>query len=406
MSAREKLAVVVQRYGLEVNGGAEQLARWFAEGMAGSYDVHVATTCAVDYMTWADAYPPGESDLNGVRVHRFPVDAPRDWATAQKETARLLNYERTLHDEIRWIKRQGPYSTALLAWIKTNRDAFDAFVFFTFHYASTYFGLQLVPEKAILVPTAHEDPFLRLAAYRPMFRLPRGIAYNTTSEQELVHRTFHNQQVPHRITGIGVTIPVDVSAERFRATTGITGDVLLYAGRIDESKNVPELLDFFQRYQDQRPERDTRPLTLVLLGKANMEIPDRPDIVALGFVSDQVKFDAIQAASVVVLPSLYESLSMITLESWGVGTPMLVNANCDVVKRLSKESNGGLYYTSYDEFAATLSALLESPELRVQLGRQGRRFVEANYRPEVVLGKYRELLEIGWKTSPQTADTL
>ena len=115
MSKRRRLAVVVQRYGLEVNGGAEQLARWFAESMTDEYEVHVITTCAIDYMTWADAYPAGESELNGVHVHRFPVDAPRDWVTAQKDTARLLNYERTLYDEVRWIKKQGPYSTALLS---------------------------------------------------------------------------------------------------------------------------------------------------------------------------------------------------------------------------------------------------------------------------------------------------
>lgn len=393
MTRQPRLAIVVQRYGLEVNGGAEQHARWVAENMAESFDTHVITTCAIDYTTWADTYPPGESSLNQVHIHRFPVDAPRDWKTAQKDTGKLLNREHDDMDEVRWIKDQGPYSTPLLSWIQANRDEFDVFIFFTFHYATTYFGLPLVADKAILVPTAHDDPFLRLPSFRPIFHLPSGIAFNTTSEQEMVHRTFDNEYVPYRIIGLGIEIADDISADRFRATTGIGDDFILYVGRIDESKNVSELLSFFRRFRNERTLEGARPIKLVLIGRANMPLPVDPDIIALGFVPDEVKYDAIQAASVVVLPSLYESLSMITLESWAVGTPMLVNGRCDVVKRLTKESNGGLYYHSYEEFAAAFSALLASVPLRQQLGRQGQRFVHANYRPEVVLAKYRDLLE-------------
>ncbi|MEZ4517894.1 MAG: glycosyltransferase [Chloroflexota bacterium] len=395
MPRQKRLAVVVQRYGLEVNGGAEQHARWFAEQMTTTDEVHVLTTCAVDYLTWADFYEAGESDLNGVRVHRFPVDQPRDWSKEHRQTEKLLKYKQTLFDQIRWIKDQGPYSTALLQWIITHRDDFDRFVFFTFHYASTYFGLQLVADKAFLVPTAHEDPFLELPSYRPVFHLPRGIAFNTTSEQELVHRTVHNEQVPYRIAGMGVEVPDDISAERFRQTTGIQDNFLLYVGRIDESKNVPQLIDFFRRYRRETAVDGAQPLKLVLLGKANMPIPKDPDIIALGFVPDQVKFDAIRAADVVILPSLYESLSMITLEAWSIQTPMLVNGNCDVVKRLTKESNGGLYYYTYDEFAVALTTLLASADLRSTLGKQGRRFVDTHYRPDIVIAKYRDLLENG-----------
>ncbi len=395
MTRQRRVAIVVQRYGLEVNGGAEQLARWVAEQLAQTMAVDVLTTCAVDYMTWADSYPPGESDLNGVHIHRFPVDSPRDWKQAQRDTTRLLSYEHTLFDEIQWIKAQGPYSTPLLQWIASHRDDYDAFMFFTFHYASSYFGLQLVADKAILVPTAHDDPFLNFPAYRPIFHLPRGIAFLTPSEQELVHRTFHNQHIPSVVAGIGVEIPSDLSATRFRETTGIEDDFLLYVGRIDDSKNVPELLSFFRRYRQETADDQRKPLKLVLLGKANMPLPDDPDIMALGFVSDELKYDAIQAADVVVLPSLYESLSMITLESWAAQTPMLVNGRCDVVKRLTKESNGGLYYETYAEFAGTLTTLLASSDLRRQLGAQGQRFVNAHYRPDIVLAKYRDLLENG-----------
>lgn len=389
---KQRIGIVVQRYGLEVNGGAELHARWLAEQLATTDDVEVITTCALDYQTWAGHYPAGQDEVNGVTVHRFPVDAPRDWARTQRETARLFNYPRTLYDEVHWIRSQGPYSTPLLQWISEQYPVYDAYIFFTFHYATTYFGLQLVSDKAILVPTAHEDPFLGLSVYRPTFHLPRAIAYNTVSEQELVQRTVHNEHVPFRIAGVGVDAPDDIAAERFRATYGLTDPFLLYVGRIDESKNVPELLSHFRRFRNAAgPDRP--PLKLVLLGKPHIPLPDDPDIITLGFVPDAVKYDAIQAAAVVVLPSIYESLSMITLESWAVGTPVLVNGRCDVVKRLAKESNGGLYYHSYEEFAETLATLLASADLRRQLGRQGQQFVAAHYAPEVVMAKYRELLE-------------
>lgn len=389
---RQRIGIVVQRYGLEVNGGAELHARWLAEQLAQTDDMEVITTCALDYHTWASHYPAGREELNGVVIHRFPVDAPRDWARTQRETARLFNYPRTLYDEMRWIYAQGPYSTPLLQWISEQYAAYDAFIFFTFHYATTYFGLQLVSDKAILVPTAHEDPFLGLSAYRPIFHLPRGIAYNTVSEQELVQRTVHNELVPYRIAGVGVEVPDTISADRFRQTYDLHDPFLLYVGRIDESKNVPELLEHFRTFR-RAAGPDRPPLKLVLMGKAHIPLPDDPDIVALGFVPDSVKYDAIRAADLVVLPSIYESLSLITLESWAVGTPMLVNGRCDVVKRLAKQSNGGLYYHSYEEFAEALSTLLASAALRARLGRQGQQFVAMHYTPKVVMAKYRELLE-------------
>ena len=149
----KRVAIVVQRYGEEVNGGAELHARWLAERLTALAEVHVLTTCAIDYATWADEYPAGRSLLNGVIVHRFPVDHTRNWHDSHRETGRLLLSEHTLFDEVAWLKAQGPYSTPLFDSIREFAPAFDAFIFFTYVYASTYFGLPLVAEKAILVPT-------------------------------------------------------------------------------------------------------------------------------------------------------------------------------------------------------------------------------------------------------------
>jgi glycosyltransferase involved in cell wall biosynthesis len=130
---------------------------------------------------------------------------------------------------------------------------------------------------------------------------------------------------------------------------------------------------------------------LVLIGKVTLPLPDNPRIISLGFVSEQVKFDALSAASVVVIPSLYESLSMIALEAWSMNVPVLVNGRCDVLKQQCRLSNGGLYYYNYLEFASGLERLLGNATLRQTLGHQGHLFVNRNYRWDIIRAKYQSL---------------
>ena len=405
MTAR-RVAIVVQRYGVEVNGGAEQHARWLAERLAEqstageATEVTILTTCALDYITWADHYPAGEEAINGVRVRRFPVDAPRDWKRSQRQTHLVTTHQHTLFDEVAWVKNQGPFSSPLFTAIRRAYETTDAFIFYTFHYATAYFGLPIVSDKAFLVPTAHDDPFVHMALFRPLFHLPRGIFYLTEPERQLVQRVTRNAAVPNTVTGVGIDLPDAASAARFRQKYAIEGPFLLYVGRIHESKNVPELLDYFQRYRRQTGDS----LKLVLIGKSDLTLPDDPAIVHLGFLPDADKHDAIAAAALVVLPSLYESLSMITLEAWAGGTPVLVNEQCEVVKFLCRQSNGGLYYRTHDEFTAALQHLLGSDALRRQMGAQGRQFVIRHYRPEVVVRHYTTLLDAARSIRPGAAD--
>lgn len=384
---KRQVAIVVQRYGPEVNGGAEAAARSIAEHLVPMVDVHVITTCAVDYTTWQDAYPPGESYLNDVHIHRFPVDQPRNWPQAQKLTGRFLLGKRTLDEELDWIRNEGPFSTPLIQFIKHSGSQFDVFIFFTYLYATTFFGLPLVAEKSILVTAAHDEPFLYMDAYRSLLQMPRHIIYLTQAEQELVTRVAGNGRISSDVVAIGLDALADVSSDRFRQKYGIQGDFLLYSGRVSEAKNIPQLLDYFLRYRNTHME----PLKLVLMGQAHIPLPTHPDIIPLGFVSEQDKFDGLSAATVFVLPSLFESLSIVILEAWLMGTPVLVNGRCEVLKYQCRQSNGGLYYTSYDEFEAELSLLLHSPQLRQQLGHQGRQFVSQRYNWETIIAKYQTL---------------
>ncbi len=388
MSMTKRIALVVQRYGEEVNGGAELHARWLAERLTRMADVHVITTCAVDYHTWDNVYPAGESELNGVCVHRFKVDGPRK-PGFDLQTAELFKTDHSLFDELQWMKDQGPYSTDLFDFLRAAYDAFDLFIFVTYLYPPTFFGLPLVSDKAVLVPTAHDEPYLRMPVFRPLFHLPQVIVYNTEPEKRLVNHITHNHHVPQIVAGVGINVPEDVSAARFREKFKLSDPFILYVGRVDSSKNVPELLDHFTRFRDETGQ-DTK---LVLIGKSNLALPERPDIVPLGFVTEEDKFDAIRAADVLVMPSLYESLSMVAMEAWLMEVPTLVNGRCEVLKYQSHRSNGGLYYYTYEEFATALKLMLDRAELRARLGRQGHDFVAANYSWDIVMAKYRAVLD-------------
>jgi len=387
---KRKIALVVQRYGEDVNGGAELCARWLAEHLTEIGEVHVLTTCAIDYHTWENHYPAGESMLNGVSVHRFPVDHPRDWPTAQKWSKKVALEETNLNEQIEWISAQGPYSTPLFQAIKQQADDFDAYLFFTYEYASTYFGLQLVAEKAILVPTAHDDPFLGLPLFRPLFFSARHIVFLTRAEQKLVHEKLGNQHIPFDVIGSGINQPLTASAERFRDQFNIRNRFLLYIGRIDHSKNVPEVLQQFQQFKQKYPSD----LQLILAGKCHIDLPDDPDIRPIGFISEQAKFDALSASELLLMPSKYESLSMVIMEAWLMQKPTLVNGRCEVLKDQTRLSNGGLYYESDTEFEQALTYLLTHSSETKEMGQSGKSFTEQTYDWGKIIATFERLITI------------
>jgi glycosyltransferase involved in cell wall biosynthesis len=387
-----KVAFVVQRYGLEVNGGAELLCRQVAEHMAKYWDVEVLTTCAIDYMTWQNEYPPGPTTVNGIAVQRFPVDMPRDVAAFSRLSDSVLVGGAGRDAELQWMKAQGPCSSALLDYLQHHHQTYDRFVFFTYLYASTFFGLPLVADRSILVPTAHDEPPIYLGIFQDLFCLPKVLIFNTAEEQDFVNQHFGTQHILQDVVGIGVEAPPDVSAERFltQYAEGLEErEFILYAGRVDASKGCRQLCSHFMRFREDVP---AHPLKLVLLGSQAMELPPHPDILALGFVSDQVKYDAIAAAQVVMLPSPYESLSIVALEAWQQGKPVLANGVCAVLRGQCKRSNGGLWYDNYAEFQETLSLLLQEARLRERLGVSGRSFVQRCYAWTAIEKQYLNLV--------------
>jgi glycosyltransferase involved in cell wall biosynthesis len=389
MADRPALAVVVQRYGPDVTGGSESLARAVAERLAGEYRVTVLTTCARDYVTWRNELPEGAERRGEVEVRRFRVEEERDLEAFNRFSDTLYDRPHRREDELDWLRRQGPYVPALVRELEASRDRFHAVMFFTYLYYPTFWGLKAAPARSVLVPTTHDEPPLRFEVYREMFALPRAFAFLTPPEEALVRSRFPLGERPARVAGIGVEAPAAPDVPAFRRRYGVAGRYLLYAGRIDAGKGCAEMVDFYARYRAEDPGAPE----LLLIGNLAMPMPATPGVRYLGYLAESEKAAALAGADVVLCPSPYESLSIVLLEGFALGVPGLVNARSAVLKDHCRRANGGLYYESADEFVEALRLLVQHEALRRALGEHGRRYVRESYRWDVVLARYRELIE-------------
>lgn len=385
---RPPVAFVIQRYGSEITGGSESLARAIAERLVEDYRVTVFTSCALDYVTWRNELPEGTQDLAGVEVRRFPSVAERDLHAFNAFSEPLYRGPRTRDDEIEWLRRQGPEVPALVEALAAEADRFHAVVFFTYLYYPTYWGLKTAPMRSVLVPTTHDEPPLRFSIYDEMFARPRAFAFLTAPEEELVRTRFGVGTRPAAVAGIGIDMPLGVDAAGFRARHSLDGPYALYAGRIDAGKGCAEMAAHYAAYRAGGGRAD-----LVLIGSLAMALPPVPGLRYLGFLSDEDKQAAMAGAHVVVCSSPYESLSIVLLEAFAAGVPGLVNAKSPVLKDHCLRANGGLFYGDEDEFVAALDLLVTDEGLRNGLGASGRRYVESQYRWEAVLERYRALIE-------------
>ena len=419
-----RIAFVIQRYGAEILGGSEYHCRLIAERLATRHEVEVLTTCARDYITWKNEYPEGSDRIRGVTVRRFASTRQRDIEAFNTYSEWIFSNDHTRDDEVNWLEMQGPWCPALIEYLTRHHTSYDAIIFFTYLYAPTVLGLEVDPARSILVPTAHDEPAIRLGIYKEMFRLPTAIAYNTDVERNFLKSTFDIRAVAEETVGCGVdlmqgeseaggaTAPgpesppdpastggdgdepeVDVFARlksrgtAFRRRHRLYGDLLLYGGRIDAGKGCEELLEYFTSYKELGGDA-----ALVLMGVKLMQLPEVPWVKFAGLLSERERLQALEAATVVVVPSPFESLSLLALEAMAVGTPVLCNGRSEVLVEHCLRSNAGLYYQNRDEFIECIALLLDDERLRRTMGRNGKEYVKRNYRWDVIMAKYDRLL--------------
>ncbi len=385
-----KLAFIVQRYGREILGGSETLARQLAERLSRRHEITVLTTTAKDYITWKNVYKPGEEKQRGVRVVRFPVDGERDIDAFNKFSEGIYQGQPTREQELEWLERQGPASPELIEYLKKEHGRFDLLIFFTYLYYPTYYGLQVAPEKSVLVPTAHDEPPLKLGIFKEMFQLPSSYLFNTEAEELLVLDRFPVHKKMRETIGMGMDLLDQPDPSIFRKRHDVSAKYFLYAGRIDGGKGLEELFRYFSFYKEEHPASGN--LQLILIGKLGMKLPNDKSIRYVGFVDEAEKLSAMAGAIAVFQPSKMESLSIVTLEAFAVATPVIANAASQVLIDHCRKANAGFYYRDFEEFEEIVGLLLADRNLARDLGKNGQRYVKENYGWQQLLSKYEHAL--------------
>lgn len=386
---KKKIAIINQRYGLEVNGGSELYSRQIAERLIARYDVEVLTSCAVEYVKWSNYYKEGVETINGVTVRRFKTVHERiPKIFSALDSYMLSNPDADVETSDKWIENMGPYCPELVEYVDEHQDEYEAIIVVTYLYYTAVKSIVRIKDKAIFIPTAHQEPFIHFDMYKKVFGAADAFVFLTDEEKDLVHAIFHNEDIPYEVMGVGVDVPAQVDSERFKKKYNLD-EYIIYVGRIDEGKDCPRLFKYFLEYK----KRNKNNLKLVLMGKAVCDIPKSPDIISLGFVSDEDKFDGIKGAKALILPSKFESLSISVLEAMTLSIPVIVNGICDVLKGHCVKSNGGLYYKNYFEFEGCVNYMLEHPEEYKMLCANARKYVEDYFQWDDIMKKFDRIIE-------------
>jgi glycosyltransferase involved in cell wall biosynthesis len=379
---RPRVGIIVQRYGPGITGGAEAHAAQVVARMRPHWDMRVLTSCATDHLTWANALPPGESTVDGMPVLRFPSARPRPMLELNRLSRRLFGRSLDRTEEENWMALQGPLLPGLWRHLAEHGVEYDGFVAFTYLYVSTAWSVPLVADRTLLVPTAHDDEALVFDAYAEVFERPRALLVNTPEELELIHRRFP-RHARARVVGVGVD-PPGVQAERFRARFSLAGDYLLYVGRVERGKGIPELLGAYGRLRAAVADAPT----LVLAGEASMAI-GAEGVRVLGRLSEQEKWDGLAGALAAVVPSARESLSLLALEAFAVGTPVLGNAASPVVRGHVERSRAGVAFPDGPAFVEAVATVQRE---RTAMARAARRYASGHGWARVV-DAYREEMD-------------
>lgn len=380
------IAFVVQRYGAEVAGGAEGLCRDTARALVrAGRQVTVYTTTARDYLTWAPHYAEGSEVDDGVVVTRFPVQAP-DPSRSADLVRRLGLSPGDAAGEAEWAMAQGPVSRGMLRTLADGYTRYRAVVCWTYLYATTQLAMPIVADRAVLVPLAHEEPMLRFDLTRGVIRTARALAYMTPEERSLVEQMVGTGGAPGVVVGAGLDPQAGGDPARARRTWALPPRFALYLGRVDSAKGVDALIRMHAVYR-----AAGGVLGLVLAGRATpgLIVPDW--VVTTGFITNAQRADLLAASAVVVVPSPYESLSLVALEAWRAGRPTLGNAHAAVVAGQTARSGGGLLYTGATTYDRQLTRMAASPAECAAMGASGRQFA-ARWTWDACVQRWEELL--------------
>jgi len=382
-----KVAIVVPRYGPDVLGGAESQARGFAEEIARrGWPVEVWTTCVRSLYTWENVYPAGHSEEQGVVVRRFPITQYDPIRQAELYNRIGSRGFLTVDDQYAWLE-SGAHSARLYEHVARYAAEFDVLVVLPYAMPLAHYAAWTAPARVVMWPCLHDEPIVYTEPVHLLLTSVWGVMFNSPEESNLALRL--GVRLNHyAVLGEGVTLicPESNSDEHM-----VQHHVLLYAGRLEEGKNLSLLYNYVRRYAD-----EGRHIRLVVLGQGPAKPPRHPAFEYRGFVPEEEKASVYASALALCQPSLNESFSLTIMESWLATRPVLVHADCAVTRGHVHRSKGGLWFRTYEEFVCAIEWLQAHPDLAARMGRNGRQYVLANYSWSAVVNRFKSLVQ-RWK---------
>lgn len=381
---------ILPRYGASLGGGAETLTReLLLQAKACGIISHLEfwTTCAKDHRTWENALPAGVTEEDGVKVRRFPVD-PRDLEVfLQAEFSMRDGFPLTIDEQLDWMANS-VNSAGLYEHIKREGQNWDCLIFAPYLFATTFWGALIHPERSVLIPCLHNERYAYQQVFTHLFRTVRGLIFNAAPEGELARNLYHLENLEARSGVVGMGFD-GVPRETRHLQSEKRRPYLLYSGRKEQGKNLDLLIEAYES------EALSKKLDLVLIGAGEINFRETlPEgVTDLGFVSEEEKRALMAGAFALCQPSVNESFSIVLMEAWQHGVPVIVHGNCDVTRHHAVVSGGGLYFTTAPEFGAVVRELAANEELRVQLGAAGKHYVETEYSWDAVLARFAKTLE-------------
>ncbi len=386
MAGPSSIAVVAPRYvadGAAV-GGAETLLASLARCLSRrGFHVRLLATCAVNHFTWANERAPGILRDGELEVMLFPVDA-RDGERYLALQQRIGRGEPlTDAEEAAWLMN-GVRSRALIAHLRAAD--YERVIAGPYLFGLTVDIAEALPERLLLVPCLHDEPFARLRTIRAMFARARGCLFNSDPELELAQRLVGFDPARGRVVGMGIE-PFEADPTAFAASRALDAPYVIYSGRREAAKGTPALIEYLRTFR----ERTGRDVRLVLTGSGPVE--PAPFVLDAGVLPEREKREALAGARVFVHSSRLESFGIVLLEAFMARVPALVPAGADVLRWHCARSNAGLWYRHYPDFEAALERLVGDEPLRRALGEQGRRYVERQYHWDAVAARLVQALE-------------
>lgn len=387
-----KIAFVIPWYG-DIPGGAENECKRTAENLQkNGIDVEILTTCVKEFLSdWNNNfYREGVYEVNGVKVRRFKV-RHRDTRLFDGINYKLMHDQKiSPQEEIHYITEM-INSDNLYRYIAENKSKYDYFIYMPYMFGTTFFGSKVCPEKSILIPCLHDESYAYMSIYKEMFEGVKGLFFLSEPEMKLAEKNFNLSSKKQAVLGGGIDSDIEYDGKRFQEKYGIEDEFILYAGRRELGKNVPVLIDYFGRYK----ERKENNLKLILIGSGDVDVPKKYKeyILDLSFIQKQDKYDAYAASIALCQPSVNESFSIVIMESWLCGTPVLVHAKCEVTKDHCIKSNGGLYFSNFEEFQECIEFYIKNPSAAKKMGKNGKRYVLENYSWDNIVKKYKDIFQ-------------